>query len=60
MTEEEATLGYIQGIIAEMSVKDQLKVNAAVKKIEAVIEEYPGGHALTAVVLIGATLAAEK
>lgn len=59
MTNDQQTLLLIRGTIASQAPEDQAKVKAAEQEIRAIVAKYPEGHAMMAVGLLGAEMAAE-
>lgn len=60
MTAEELQLIEVQKVIGAMSSVDREKVRAAASIILAIVDAYPDGHGMTAVALVGASLAAQE
>lgn len=56
MTAEQQTYLLIKGAIADLEPDDQKRVAEALQRPRDVMAEYPGGHAVMAMALLGAEI----
>lgn len=59
MTQDKLTLLLIKGTIADLPDEDRQKVNEATRQVREVLAAYLEGHAMLALALLSAELAAK-